>query len=227
MGEQSPRTRVCSSRCLCCPAKEFSLSPRLSMSRCSSMGSRFPQRPLPRVTACRRGTWNPFCKHSSAAESCGAFADRAAVTSLRATANALPPMTFCAPPEPSRITRLPDAGSDLLVKVVLPAMASAEHQFGIALYRINVEDMARDAHALNKPVDAPRGPERQRPHPNVHDLDSFGAIPLESKVVRFAGSPPASLPACGRERRGLARWRQPAEAKGHAGHDPDEPKLCA
>ncbi len=27
--------------------------------------------------------------------------------------------------------------------------------------------------------------------------------------------------------RGLARWRQPAEAKGHAGHDPDEPERCA
>ena len=25
----------------------------------------------------------------------------------------------------------------------------------------------------------------------------------------------------------LARWRQPAEAKGHAGDDPDEPELCA
>jgi Rrf2 family transcriptional regulator, iron-sulfur cluster assembly transcription factor len=42
------------------------------------------------------------------------------------------------------------AGSDLLVKIVLPAMASAEHQFGIALDRINLEDMARDAQALSK-----------------------------------------------------------------------------
>jgi Rrf2 family protein len=42
------------------------------------------------------------------------------------------------------------AGSDLLNKIVLPAMASAEQQFGVALARINLEDMARDAQALSK-----------------------------------------------------------------------------
>ena len=42
-------------------------------------------------------------------------------------------------------------GSDLLIKVVLPAMANAEHEFGVALARINLEDMARDAQALSKP----------------------------------------------------------------------------
>jgi len=41
-------------------------------------------------------------------------------------------------------------GSELLNKVVLPAMANAEHEFGVALARINVEDMARDALALTK-----------------------------------------------------------------------------
>lgn len=46
---------------------------------------------------------------------------------------------------------LPDAGSDLLLKVVLPAMANAESAFGVALSRINVDDMARDARALNRP----------------------------------------------------------------------------
>ncbi len=40
------------------------------------------------------------------------------------------------------------AGSDLLTKIVLPAMANAEHEFGIALARISLEDMARDAQAL-------------------------------------------------------------------------------
>jgi Rrf2 family protein len=40
------------------------------------------------------------------------------------------------------------AGSDLLTKVVLPAMASAEQEFGIALARISLEDLARDAQAL-------------------------------------------------------------------------------
>jgi Rrf2 family protein len=43
-------------------------------------------------------------------------------------------------------------GSELLEKIVLPAMASAEQEFGIALARINLEDMARDAQALNKIV---------------------------------------------------------------------------
>ena len=46
---------------------------------------------------------------------------------------------------------LPDAGSDLLLKVVLPAMANAKSAFGVALSRINVDDMARDARALNRP----------------------------------------------------------------------------
>lgn len=40
------------------------------------------------------------------------------------------------------------AGSDLLNKVVLPALANAEHQFGVALSRINIEDMARRAKSL-------------------------------------------------------------------------------
>ena len=40
------------------------------------------------------------------------------------------------------------AGSDLLTKIVLPAMASAEHEFGVALARISLEDLARDAQAL-------------------------------------------------------------------------------
>jgi len=41
------------------------------------------------------------------------------------------------------------AGSELLSKVVLPALSSAEQQFGVALSRINLEDMARDAEALS------------------------------------------------------------------------------
>jgi Rrf2 family transcriptional regulator, iron-sulfur cluster assembly transcription factor len=39
-------------------------------------------------------------------------------------------------------------GSDLLIKIVLPAMANAEQEFGIALSRISLEDLARDAQAL-------------------------------------------------------------------------------
>jgi Rrf2 family protein len=44
------------------------------------------------------------------------------------------------------------AGSELLDKIVLPAMATAEHEFGVALARISVEDLARDAQALEKPA---------------------------------------------------------------------------
>jgi Rrf2 family protein len=40
------------------------------------------------------------------------------------------------------------ANSELLNKVVLPALSTAEQEFGIALSRINLEDMARDAEAL-------------------------------------------------------------------------------
>ena len=39
-------------------------------------------------------------------------------------------------------------GSDLLTKIVLPAMAHAEQEFGIALARISLEDLAHDAQAL-------------------------------------------------------------------------------
>ena len=43
--------------------------------------------------------------------------------------------------------------SELLTKVVLPALANAEQEFGVALSRINVEDMALDAERLNSPLD--------------------------------------------------------------------------
>lgn len=49
-------------------------------------------------------------------------------------------------------------GSDLLNKVVLPAMANAEYEFGSALARINVEDMARNAQALGKAAGRGAGP---------------------------------------------------------------------
>jgi Rrf2 family transcriptional regulator, iron-sulfur cluster assembly transcription factor len=48
-------------------------------------------------------------------------------------------------------THMPHAGSKLLQRIVLPALAAAEHEFGIALAHINVEDMARDARALDEP----------------------------------------------------------------------------
>jgi len=42
--------------------------------------------------------------------------------------------------------------SELLEKVVLPTLANAEQEFGVALRRINLEDMARTAETLNKPT---------------------------------------------------------------------------
>ena len=41
-----------------------------------------------------------------------------------------------------------EAGSELLTKIVLPAMANAEQEFGIALARISLEDLAHEAQAL-------------------------------------------------------------------------------
>ncbi|HUC50150.1 MAG TPA: Rrf2 family transcriptional regulator [Xanthobacteraceae bacterium] len=41
-----------------------------------------------------------------------------------------------------------EVGSELLTKIVLPAMAHAEQEFGTALARISLEDLARDAQAL-------------------------------------------------------------------------------
>jgi len=43
----------------------------------------------------------------------------------------------------------PHQGSELLNKVVLPALAKAEEACGVALSRINVEDMARSAEKLD------------------------------------------------------------------------------
>jgi Rrf2 family protein len=40
-------------------------------------------------------------------------------------------------------------GSELLNRVVLPALANAERQFGVALGRINVDEMVRNAATLN------------------------------------------------------------------------------
>jgi Rrf2 family transcriptional regulator, iron-sulfur cluster assembly transcription factor len=40
------------------------------------------------------------------------------------------------------------AASELMTRVVLPALSSAEQEFGIALARINLEDMARRAENL-------------------------------------------------------------------------------
>lgn len=53
-------------------------------------------------------------------------------------------------------------GSNLVQRVVLPAISGAEHEFGVALSRINVEDLARDAQALHEAPAAPRTAEAGR-----------------------------------------------------------------
>jgi Rrf2 family iron-sulfur cluster assembly transcriptional regulator len=45
----------------------------------------------------------------------------------------------------------PPVKSELLTRVVLPALANAEQEFGVALSRINVEDMTLDAARLISP----------------------------------------------------------------------------
>jgi Rrf2 family protein len=47
-----------------------------------------------------------------------------------------------------QLEALPTPGSDLLEKIVLPALAKTEQEFALALSRVNVEDMARSAEAL-------------------------------------------------------------------------------
>ncbi len=46
----------------------------------------------------------------------------------------------------------PPLNSELLTRIVLPALASAEQEFGVALSRINVEDMALNAQRLISPL---------------------------------------------------------------------------
>ena len=53
--------------------------------------------------------------------------------------------TFCTPPTGSKT---PTNGRRLGNKVVVPTLASAEHEFGVALGRINLDDMARDTETL-------------------------------------------------------------------------------
>jgi hypothetical protein len=47
-------------------------------------------------------------------------------------------------------------------KVVLPAVAAAEREFGVALSRINVEDLVRDAQVLGEQHPEARTAEARR-----------------------------------------------------------------
>ena len=76
------------------------------------------------------------------------------------------------------------AGSALLNDVVIPAVGQAERAFSVALSRINLDELVRKAEPLRDAHDLSR--ESQLATPGaiaaVHDLDSFGAIPLVRKV---------------------------------------------
>ena len=56
----------------------------------------------------------------------------------------------------------PQSGSQLVARVVLPAVAAAEREFGVALSRINVEDLAREAAALGEQQPETRTAEARR-----------------------------------------------------------------
>ncbi len=56
----------------------------------------------------------------------------------------------------------PQSGSELVTKVVLPAVAAAEREFGVALSRVNVEDLTRDAQAAQEGEPEARTAEARR-----------------------------------------------------------------
>jgi len=56
----------------------------------------------------------------------------------------------------------PQSGSELVTKVVVPAVAAAEREFGVALSRINVEDLTRDAQAVQEREPEARTAEARR-----------------------------------------------------------------
>ena len=65
-----------------------------------------------------------------------------------ANKNALVPKIFCAPlAAPKRRATPPLPSSTLVNEVVRPALAEAERVFSAALGRINIEHMAKQAHA--------------------------------------------------------------------------------
>jgi len=100
---------------------------------------------LHHATGCRHSIWNPFCKRW-----------RAAATNWRA--HAASANEHSARRRQGRRHRRTAGGFGN--KVVLPTLASAEHEFGVALGRINLDDMARDAGTLGVflRADRPRTP---------------------------------------------------------------------
>src|SRR5262249_40619435 len=99
----------------------------------------------------------------------------------------------------------PQSGSELVTKVVLPAVAAAEREVGGALSRINVEDLARDAPAApeGEPGARTAGARRSDQRGGISTAAftiwtlsaRFPLIPIKSKFARFAGSLAADRPA--------------------------------
>jgi len=93
---------------------------------------------LHHATGCRHSIWNPFCKRWRATAWPRGGYELARARRVRQR-------TFCTPPT---VSKTPTNGRRLGNKVVVPTLASAEHEFGVALGRINLDDMARDAETL-------------------------------------------------------------------------------
>ena len=80
--------------------------------------------------------------------------------------------------------RAATAGSALLNEVVIPAVGQAERAFSIALGRINLEELVRKAEPLARRhgLISESSLQHLAAIAGVHDLDSFGSIPLVRKV---------------------------------------------
>ena len=81
-------------------------------------------------------------------------AAKALATRLRLPPRHLEPIILRAIGMADEMERMPFAGSNLLCKVVIPALEQAERAFSAMLARINVEDLAHSAGALRKSAGA-------------------------------------------------------------------------
>jgi hypothetical protein len=93
--------------------------------------------------ACHRDTSRRFCRRWCAREFYAAFAGRAVATCLRANGN------WSVPASGAVEGPAHDPTSELMVKVVLPALSAAETEFERAIGRISLDDMAQLAVSEN------------------------------------------------------------------------------
>ena len=122
-------------------AKESSPSRRSSTSRCRRRDSRSP----PKSLAARHGLPPRHLEPVLQALVRYGILQRRSRSARRLRTGARwpatsPPTIFCVPAGTVEDDDKAHAGSDILDKVVLPAMANAEQEFGVALGRISVEE---------------------------------------------------------------------------------------